>query len=517
MSNFAALIDVLTVAGSRLSDGTANASGTVWLFEPGSSTEANAYSDAAATTLITQPITLTNGGTINRSDYPSGIYVTSPVRLLVQDADQNTVVDTVYIPATAGDVGVDNDGFTDSTLDAVLTKALTSFGGTDWKYKESAGATERTAKAKWVEPGISVKDFGAVGDGVAIDTTAIQSAMNRAKALSCAVLFPAGTYKIDQALTLTSATGVSLIGAGTSSSKIITSHATANIFTLSSCSGFSIQGLGLSAAATNSGSAISISGGGTIVLSSLLVSTFGGGTFLIPLAFSTSCTIVRIDACNFTAKSADATARAIKLADTTIVTITGGGVGGDTGAAIELTGGTSFVGIFGVRFSNSSANIGVLFNAAFTGTDITVAGCPTLRSAAAAFATPFDMSGLATDVRFRQWGNEVDGTTIDVASAGTATPNRARGNFIRIRATSTGAAITIAAPTPVPTTTMYGVTLVLDIYNEAGGAISNPYTMNAAYHLTTVPNQTNLNHNVYLLEWDPNSSVWRQISLSVTT
>ena len=49
---------------------------------------------------------------------------------------------------------------------------------------------------------VSVKDFGAVGDGVSDDTTAIQSAITAAAAADTAVFFPAGDY-VCQALTLT--------------------------------------------------------------------------------------------------------------------------------------------------------------------------------------------------------------------------------------------------------------------------------------------------------------------------
>jgi len=47
---------------------------------------------------------------------------------------------------------------------------------------------------------ISVKDFGAVGDGVADDTTAIQAAVNNGKT----VFFPSGTYKMNSGVHLSS-------------------------------------------------------------------------------------------------------------------------------------------------------------------------------------------------------------------------------------------------------------------------------------------------------------------------
>ena len=44
---------------------------------------------------------------------------------------------------------------------------------------------------------VSVKDFGAVGDGVADDTVAIQAAIDYIP--NGLVIFPAGTYKISAA------------------------------------------------------------------------------------------------------------------------------------------------------------------------------------------------------------------------------------------------------------------------------------------------------------------------------
>ena len=57
------------------------------------------------------------------------------------------------------------------------------------------GAVATTVQTKLRES-VSVKDFGAVGDGVANDTTAIQAAINTTKD----VFFPNGTYKITTTL-----------------------------------------------------------------------------------------------------------------------------------------------------------------------------------------------------------------------------------------------------------------------------------------------------------------------------
>jgi hypothetical protein len=61
---------------------------------------------------------------------------------------------------------------------------------------------------------VSVMDFGAVGDGVTDDTTAIQNALDYVKNIGGGeVYLPAGTYKCDSQLTLTSANGVRILGA----------------------------------------------------------------------------------------------------------------------------------------------------------------------------------------------------------------------------------------------------------------------------------------------------------------
>jgi hypothetical protein len=72
-----------------------------------------------------------------------------------------------------------------------------------------AGAVSRPVRDKLADV-VSIKDFGAVGDGMVDDTLAIQAALTTAKA----VHVPPGTYRITNTLTL--GHGKSLIGAGQS-------------------------------------------------------------------------------------------------------------------------------------------------------------------------------------------------------------------------------------------------------------------------------------------------------------
>lgn len=83
-----------------------------------------------------------------------------------------------------------------------------------------AGATPRTTLSKLGDT-VSVKDFGAVGDGVADDTAEINAALASGAKM---VHFPAGTYKVSA--TLNVPVNVSIIGDGPNASIIDGSAAT---------------------------------------------------------------------------------------------------------------------------------------------------------------------------------------------------------------------------------------------------------------------------------------------------
>jgi len=83
--------------------------------------------------------------------------------------------------------GVTDKSVTASTLRSKLQTFL----------QDGNGAVSRSANDKMKES-VSVKDFGAVGDGVADDTAAIQLAIDSSKS----VHFPSGTYKITSPITL---------------------------------------------------------------------------------------------------------------------------------------------------------------------------------------------------------------------------------------------------------------------------------------------------------------------------
>lgn len=106
--------------------------------------------------------------------------------------------------------------YTGGVLAATASAALADGSVTDVKVAVNAaiqatklayqsggtGASARTVAAK-IGDFVSVKDFGAVGDGVANDTNAINNANTYAQSIGSTVFFPAGTYSVTSFPTLT--------------------------------------------------------------------------------------------------------------------------------------------------------------------------------------------------------------------------------------------------------------------------------------------------------------------------
>jgi hypothetical protein len=151
------------------------------------------YWDAALTIPASQPIR-TRGGYPMNSGTPARLYVGSDYSIQVQNRNGSVVYTSLDNNGPLG-------GGTISSVDVTFLQA-------------GANAVERTAQSKMRET-VSVKDFGAVGDGVADDTAAIQAALDSAKQ----VFFPAGTYYITSTVVLYRDN--SIIGEGAENSTIL--------------------------------------------------------------------------------------------------------------------------------------------------------------------------------------------------------------------------------------------------------------------------------------------------------
>ena len=80
---------------------------------------------------------------------------------------------------------------------------LADTDGSDWIGFEAAGANAVAMSAQdKLRETVSVKDFGAVGDGVTDDSTAISNAVNYAHQNNSATYFPPGTYLVNTSVTV---------------------------------------------------------------------------------------------------------------------------------------------------------------------------------------------------------------------------------------------------------------------------------------------------------------------------
>lgn len=156
--------------------------------------------------MATQGVSSAVGGAV-RAPYPEQMSVLPAVtgranKLLSWDSLGNPIA-VAAVAGTATQLSID-----------LATSAGSSLIGF---LRSGVGAVLRTIQSKLRESRISVMEFGAVGDGVADDTTAIQNAINQAMLSSNpgtfgsnspalgppVVFFPSGYYKVTASLNVT--------------------------------------------------------------------------------------------------------------------------------------------------------------------------------------------------------------------------------------------------------------------------------------------------------------------------
>jgi hypothetical protein len=181
-------------------DGQPLENGYVWIGVPNlppQTNPVNVYFDDALTILAPQPLRTINGY-ISRTGSPAQVYIDGVnFSILVQDSKGTMVYN--FPEGTGISPNASGVAFTGFKGQVGFVSDLADDDGSDWIGFEPAGsgAVARSAQDKMRET-VSVKDFGAVGDGATDDTAAIQAAIDNAGT----IFFPPGTYKISDTIIL---------------------------------------------------------------------------------------------------------------------------------------------------------------------------------------------------------------------------------------------------------------------------------------------------------------------------
>lgn len=163
------------------------------------------------------------------------------------------------------------------------------------------GAVQRSVQSK-LRDVVSVKDFGAVGDGVTDDTAAIQAALNASVGVGHTILMPSGTYKITSTLQWPIEWPVSLIGEGIEATNI-NYTGSADAFDMADAGAStkyvksSIESLCLIGNGSTSVNGINIRQAYAIALRNIRIYNFEVGV-RIEWTWSVILDFVRIDACS---------------------------------------------------------------------------------------------------------------------------------------------------------------------------------------------------------------------------
>ena len=188
-------ISLFAGAGAQFFDdnGVPLSGGLLYTYAAGTTAAAATYTSITGLSANSNPIVLDAGGRV-----PNEIWLTvnTSYKFVLQDANAVLIGTWDNIPGISSADTLAANLANQSNI--ALGDALIGFKQT-YSLGIMPGAVGKTLNDK-MQDLVSVKDFGAVGDGVADDTTAIQAGIDLACQYGGNVYLPAGTYKISSAL-----------------------------------------------------------------------------------------------------------------------------------------------------------------------------------------------------------------------------------------------------------------------------------------------------------------------------
>ena len=206
-------LSALAGAGQQFFDnsGVILSGGKLYSYAAGTTTPQTTYTSASGSTAHSNPIVLDSAGRVPTgeiwltagSNYKFALYTSANV--LITTWDNITGINGTGITTNASTV----------EYDPPFTGALTS------------GYTVQDKLSQYV----SVKDFGATGNGTTDDTAAIQAAINSVASSGGTVFLPTGIYKVISTLNIQSSY-VSLVGDGRGATIIRSASATNDVIYL---------------------------------------------------------------------------------------------------------------------------------------------------------------------------------------------------------------------------------------------------------------------------------------------
>lgn len=228
-------------------NGNPLAGGKITTYLSNTVTPAATYQNEALSTLNTNPIILNSRG-------EATIWLTPDVQytFVLTDADDNLIqtVNDIYGAFQVGSNVINASNVT---------------------YISTGSGAVPISQEDWNDQWITVKDFGAVGDGVTDDTAAIQAALNTGKS----VYLPDGIYKISAALAPVGSQ--SLRGNSVQGCVINQSVASESGIVLTSKQFVYLSDFTINGAPASTAVGIQIIGGGSNAIEDVLITAFNDG------------------------------------------------------------------------------------------------------------------------------------------------------------------------------------------------------------------------------------------------